>query len=310
MVNMRNIIITVLLAILSCKAIQAQIDTTVWYPLQIGNYWEYKLYSSEFGVLYFSNTVIGDTTFNNGKSYRVIKRKFFDHPNHSYLFERYENGKVYIPGGEPLNNCQAGENVLYDFNVPDTTIWPNCTVYNYTDLTHRGYRGHGNLYVWATNTNAETKLFHDIRITATDTVWDPPGPTWSTKISKGIGIPQYMAQGVGIYELTGAIINGKTYGTIVNTEEKGAKTNRINITAFPNPCNNSTRINYSIEKSDRIVIFIYNMLGEIISTLVDEYKVAGNYIEQLNTAQYSSGVIFAVLQTNSFIMSHKIILLK
>jgi photosystem II stability/assembly factor-like uncharacterized protein len=46
---------------------------------------------------------------------------------------------------------------------------------------------------------------------------------------------------------------------------------------YPNPFNPETRIRYQLAKPDRVALKIYNMLGQEVRTLVNEFKPAGFY---------------------------------
>jgi hypothetical protein len=81
---------------------------------------------------------------------------------------------------------------------------------------------------------------------------------------------------------------------------------------YPNPFNPSTQINYSLEKSGKVSLKVFDMLGREVSTLVDENQVAGTYTATFNTAGrgFSSGVYFYRLESGSFVATHKLMLLK
>ncbi|MCU0343122.1 MAG: T9SS type A sorting domain-containing protein, partial [Ignavibacterium sp.] len=57
---------------------------------------------------------------------------------------------------------------------------------------------------------------------------------------------------------------------------------------------------------------IYNVLGNEIATLVNEYRPAGNYdIEfSISDEQLSSGVYFYQLKTDNYVQSRKMVLIK
>ncbi len=55
---------------------------------------------------------------------------------------------------------------------------------------------------------------------------------------------------------------------------------------------------------------MYDILGNEIATLVDEYKPAGNYEVEFSGAELTSGVYFYQLKTDNFIQTKKIILMK
>jgi hypothetical protein len=46
---------------------------------------------------------------------------------------------------------------------------------------------------------------------------------------------------------------------------------------YPNPFNPETKINYQLPKAGRVVLKIFNMLGEEVRGLVDEFKPAGSF---------------------------------
>ena len=52
------------------------------------------------------------------------------------------------------------------------------------------------------------------------------------------------------------------------------------------------------------------MLGNEVATLVDEYRVAGNYEINFNANYLSSGIYFYKLQADSFVGIKKMILMK
>jgi photosystem II stability/assembly factor-like uncharacterized protein len=51
---------------------------------------------------------------------------------------------------------------------------------------------------------------------------------------------------------------------------------------FPNPFNPGTTINYSLPKPGIVKLTVYNILGSEVATLVNEYKLSGNYSVQFN----------------------------
>jgi predicted lipoprotein with Yx(FWY)xxD motif len=79
---------------------------------------------------------------------------------------------------------------------------------------------------------------------------------------------------------------------------------------YPNPFNPSTKFKYSIPTSRFVTLKVYDVLGSEVATLVNEEKPAGNYMIQFNASQLSSGIYFYKLQTDSFIETKKMILMK
>jgi hypothetical protein len=59
---------------------------------------------------------------------------------------------------------------------------------------------------------------------------------------------------------------------------------------YPNPFNPSTKINYSVPNGARVKLILYDILGNQVKELSDEFKEAGNYSYMLNADGLSSGV--------------------
>lgn len=82
---------------------------------------------------------------------------------------------------------------------------------------------------------------------------------------------------------------------------------------YPNPFNPSTKISWHSPVGSHTTLKIYDVLGNEVATLVDEYKEAGNYEVEFNVGQaisLSSGVYFYKLQTGNFVQTKKMMLLK
>ncbi|MEP0860037.1 MAG: T9SS type A sorting domain-containing protein [Ignavibacterium sp.] len=79
---------------------------------------------------------------------------------------------------------------------------------------------------------------------------------------------------------------------------------------FPNPFNPGTRIAYSIPKDEVVTIKIFDLLGNEIKTLVDEFQTQNYYEIQFNAENLSSGIYFYQMKAGEFIQTKKMILLR
>ena len=71
-----------------------------------------------------------------------------------------------------------------------------------------------------------------------------------------------------------------------------------------------TTITFDLPKVSRVVLKIYNVIGETVTTLVSEQLSAGTYKYQWNASRYASGIYLYQLQAGNFVKTRKIILLK
>ncbi|QQS35950.1 MAG: SBBP repeat-containing protein [Ignavibacteriales bacterium] len=84
---------------------------------------------------------------------------------------------------------------------------------------------------------------------------------------------------------------------------------------YPNPFNPATTIRFIVGDAYYaspawVTLRVYDVLGNEIATLVDEYKSPGNYESVFSSDLLPSGVYFYKLQSGNFIESKKMILLK
>jgi hypothetical protein len=77
---------------------------------------------------------------------------------------------------------------------------------------------------------------------------------------------------------------------------------------FPNPFNPSTRISWQSPVPSWQKLKVYDALGNEVSTLVDEYKPAGNYSVEFDASSLSSGIYFFQLRSGEFLETKKMIL--
>ncbi len=79
---------------------------------------------------------------------------------------------------------------------------------------------------------------------------------------------------------------------------------------YPNPFNPSTIIRWQLPKESFVTLKVYDLLGNEITTLVNEEKAAGNYEVTFDALALPSGVYFYTLSTGNFISTKKMILTK
>jgi hypothetical protein len=79
---------------------------------------------------------------------------------------------------------------------------------------------------------------------------------------------------------------------------------------YPNPFNPITQINYTLPRDGHVRLEIYNLLGQKVGTLVDEYQQAGQKTVNWEAKDLSSGIYFYKLTAGDFTATKKMVLTK
>ncbi|HCY74440.1 MAG TPA: hypothetical protein DHV28_00835 [Ignavibacteriales bacterium] len=79
---------------------------------------------------------------------------------------------------------------------------------------------------------------------------------------------------------------------------------------YPNPFNPSTKISWQSPVGSHQTLIIYDVLGNEVATLVDEYKPAGSYEVNFNAINLASGIYIYRLTADNYTETKKMVLLK
>jgi hypothetical protein len=79
---------------------------------------------------------------------------------------------------------------------------------------------------------------------------------------------------------------------------------------YPNPFNPTTRIDYKIPITGRVTLKVFDILGNELSTLINEIQDAGNYSVNFNSTGFASGIYFYALQVGEFREIKKMVLVR
>lgn len=95
--------------------------------------------------------------------------------------------------------------------------------------------------------------------------------------------------------------------TPISTEIPGFSELKQN---YPNPFNPTTNIEFSIAKTREVSLVIYNSIGQLVSTLVNQELKPGTYKYDFNASGLPSGSYYYRLTAGDFTRTNKMILVK
>jgi hypothetical protein len=79
---------------------------------------------------------------------------------------------------------------------------------------------------------------------------------------------------------------------------------------YPNPFNPSTKIEYSVPENSFVSVKVYNSVGQLVATLVNENQEVGTYRLDWNAKNIPTGMYFYRMETSKFTSIKKMLLIK
>ncbi|MHB2156512.1 Kelch repeat-containing protein [Calditrichota bacterium GD2] len=220
-----------------------------------------------------------------------------------------QNGKVLISGGLNyhrsglpwLSNCE-----IYDFSSNE---WINANSMIFARNSHLAFQiDNTNILFFGGSMGSNTWEIYNIDSLKTIFLADYP-------VRKELPTAHMLLNGeiisIGGYTWTDTPTPNiyptgscEIFTPRINNIEKGQKKQIITdfqlLTPFPNPFNNFTVIKYKVFKIKKIKIEIYNILGERVTTLVNEIKKPGYFEIKFNGSSLGSGIYFIFISDNFY----------
>jgi len=145
-----------------------------------------------------------------------------------------------------------------------------------------------------------------------ETVWLAPG-NWKVKSYIPSTNVDLFVLGIPDFNIPGLETN--IIMPITNVRDEKLTVDNFELYKnYPNPFNPSTIIKYSISRADFVSLKIYNLMGEEVGSLENEYKPAGSYTINYNPASrnknIASGIYFYQLTVGGLSQVKKMTLLK
>lgn len=104
---------------------------------------------------------------------------------------------------------------------------------------------------------------------------------------------------------------GPNYGTLYKASDKvdlAEFTNSLN--NYPNPFNPATKITYSIKEDCYVLLQVFDVLGNKVADLINEFKPAGYYSVTFDGKELPSGIYITIIKAKNYNATRKILLIK
>jgi hypothetical protein len=243
-----------------------------------GSSWEYGQFVSKDAKYLFYTS--GGLTMNTYYTYWVKIDNIIDSLRHT-------NYVPYVKYQIPDQSAHVGQ--LFTYTVPDSTFYDDDE--NSTLTYYAASSTISHLPAWL-SFNPQTRTFSGtpteedmnayIKVTAIDNAYADVSCTFAINVT-----------------ITGIRKDAERLPESINLYQN-----------YPNPFNPTTTIEFSIPKTGRYNLGLYNALGELVQELSDKEYEAGYHKHTFNAAELSSGMYLCRLKGNKADIVRKMVLLR
>jgi hypothetical protein len=252
-----------------------QNENEEYFPIGIGNYYYYYDDEGIQGIRYFTDSVI----LQNKKYYLFIDG-YIDSVHADQNNNIYYKDKIYNRYKQPgdqlyfkLNSNIGDTWNAYDYGIMNTFIMESK---NDTVICKAG----------VFSNCSRIRMYKPGAVDSDYRYWLAPG----------IGIVRELAQAYD-RRLYNARVNGIIIRGMTSINKAGEfPYNNYLYQNYPNPFNPATIIKYDITNPGFTSLKVYDLIGREITTLVNEYKIKGNYFCQFDASNLSTGIYFYILK--------------
>jgi len=253
-----------------------------------------------------------------------------------------KGGDILYRWGYPTNYALSGTNY---FSIVHCATWvpPGCPGAGHILAFNNGYinemSGTSSIVEIIPPANDSGSYTH-----ASGSAFGPSAPTWTYTLANNIysyhlGACQRLPNGntLIVSSIVGKLLEVDANGNTVWSFSPGVETSRaLRYSAdyvglkplavsqsssgvpsefilhqnYPNPFNPTTNISFTLAKESDVKLEVLNILGEHVTTLVQERRSAGQYSVTFNASSLSSGVYLCKMSADNFVEIKKIILMK
>lgn len=218
-------------------------------------------------------------------------------------------------------NCHGSTpntNVLVTLSGPDTVLVNSTTNYSFSVAVGSGSFTRGGIDVAVSNGTLGIGTSSGIKMTSGEVVHSArfTGPTTKTFTFTAPSTPGVVtmyacgAAGTGTPPW-----NNAPNKTIVVKTAAGIENNNTPVTFglsqnYPNPFNPLTKIKYDVAKTSLVKLTVYDILGNKVTTLVNQRQEAGNYSIDFDGSELPSGTYIYKIEAGDFSSVKRMMLIK
>jgi hypothetical protein len=255
---------------------------------------------------------------------------FFFNGNKSFVYERSgatqtQTDRLFFDGGLSVTNPDAQTKTVKLMNLLDESTQEKFTVVRGIELVQNDSVKIENpdsnkikLISYGSAKNYDIELnyvtengigrFGDFSIPLTANTSHTFIPDWTNLTNSQLLVLVDIGNN-GIIDDTLSLVNQVTgidndQGSLVSPDSYNLEQN------YPNPFNPSTKISWQSPVSSHQTLKVYDVLGNEVATLVDEFREAGRFEVTFDGSNLASGMYLYRLQAGSFIETRKMILIK
>jgi len=299
MVEERSSNLWAVLFIVQVGTALGQIDSSklAFYPLHIGDTWQYNNGPSLIKI-------IGDTLINGIHYYAKANPDF---PQYAGFVRVDSLHRVLIRNQADTTDYnrayRLGESPPTSYKIPEDVAGLVCSnprfLMRFSLLIEDAY-----------GPELDAMVFNPFAI---DTIQgDTCNYGFQFILVRGLGVYREEYEADQYMQLTGAVINGVQWGTIVSVEENSKR----NVDAvrleqnYPNPFNARTTMRIAVSQKASASLDLYDILGRHVRNVLDLELDPGVYSVSLDLRDLTSGVYFCQLFAGGYVHTRKLILLR
>ncbi|MCH8496750.1 MAG: T9SS type A sorting domain-containing protein [Balneolales bacterium] len=304
-------------------------DTTVefTFPLEEGNVWTYRRRTSspECSVIACDlarwEVIQADSTAGKGQCGQIHAKRIENAGIRESTFELCMKNNVLTRypgtlGGDMFRDGEIDSEIMADFSkypCDDTGMcepWPVRVYTNKVDTLMRRMQnlGHPNygVFTFVERDGYEESGGFEGYSTDFHTYQNEVGfRSWASVLADG---SSYSA--LSAYYIGGVLTGDTTFIRSTSVEMPDELPREIQLSAYPNPFNPATTLNYEITEAGHTLVKVFDLHGREVATLVDQVQASGAHQVSFDARSLSSGVYLVELQSSGLRTVQKITLMK